>query len=151
MLSLSLSLVLHRQISDKNHEIENLQRSLEDKKVKANLLAKQHQSILETSDLTIQKIQQNVNEVSVQLKKLIRENRQAEKTLHEVRWAKSTGLNRFLPFNRFFSSYFANTCKSTLHCTWLSVFCDSHRKTVRWRETLKLCSKTLMTKSKKSR
>lgn len=81
-----LSLVPPQQISDKNHEIENLQRSLEDKKVKANLLAKQHQSILETSDLTILKIQQNVNEVSVQLKKLIRENRQAEKTLHEVRW-----------------------------------------------------------------
>lgn len=77
-----------QQIADKNHEIENLQRSLEDKKVKANLLAKQHQSILETSDLTIQKIQQNVNEVSVQLKKLIRENRQAEKTLHEVRQEK---------------------------------------------------------------
>lgn len=92
ILSDSLSLSA-REISDKNHEIENLQRSLEDKKVKANLLAKQHQSILETSDLTIQKIQQNVNEVSVQLKKLIRENRQAEKTLHEVRQEKKKPLN----------------------------------------------------------
>lgn len=73
-----------QQISDKNQEIENLQRSLEEKKQKANLLAKQHQSILETSDLTVQKIQQNVDEVSTQLKKLIRENRQSEKVLQEV-------------------------------------------------------------------
>lgn len=73
-----------QQISDKNQEIENLQRSLEEKKQKANLLAKQHQSILETSDLTVQKIQQNVDEVSTQLKKLIRENRQSEKALQEV-------------------------------------------------------------------
>lgn len=73
-----------QQISDKNQEIENLQRSLEEKKQKANLLAKQHQSILETSDLTVQKIQQNVDEVSTQLKKLIRENRQLEKALQEV-------------------------------------------------------------------
>lgn len=73
-----------RQISDKNQEIENLQRSLEEKKQKANLLAKQHQSILETSDLTVQKIQQNVDEVSTELKKLIRENRQSEKALQEV-------------------------------------------------------------------
>lgn len=57
---------------------------MEEKKQKANLLAKQHQSILETSDLTVQKIQQNVDEVSTQLKKLIRENRQSEKALQEV-------------------------------------------------------------------
>lgn len=90
-----------QQISDKNQEIENLQRSLEEKKQKANLLAKQHQSILETSDMTVQKIQQNVDEVSTKLKKLIRENRQSEKALQEVQLCTSI------------ESYF------TSHCTFI--------------------------------
>lgn len=133
-----------QQISDKNQEIENLQRSLEEKKQKANLLAKQHQSILETSDLTVQKIQQNVDEVSTQLKKLIRENRQSEKALQEVQLCLTLHKHCVILYKSQ-HPYFP------LIPLTLSVFYTLHRKTVSWRQTLKSCSKTLMMKSKKSR
>lgn len=49
------------------------------------MLAKQHQSILEASQATQTRIQQEIDQLNARLNNMILDNRQAERALQEVR------------------------------------------------------------------
>lgn len=73
-----------QQISQKNQQIQSLQSFLQEKKKEASALAKQHQSIIEASQETQNRVQQEIDQLTAQLNSLIVGNRQAERALQEV-------------------------------------------------------------------
>lgn len=73
-----------QQISQKNQQIQSLQSFLQEKKKKASTLAKQHQSIIEASEETQSRVQQEIDQLTAQLNSLILGDRQAERALQEV-------------------------------------------------------------------
>lgn len=78
-----------QQISQKNHKIQSLKSSLQEKKKEASVLAKQLQSIVETSQAKQSTVQQETDELNTQLNNLILTNKETERALHEVRFPTS--------------------------------------------------------------
>lgn len=78
-----------QQIFQKNHKIQSLKSSLQEKKKEASVLAKQLQSIVETSQAKQSTVQQETDELNTQLNNLILTNKETERALHEVRFPTS--------------------------------------------------------------